>query len=185
LGEAIREFGWRELLDCAQGDDTDTREAAWAEIRRRLATLTVIVRRGIRSLTAEDADDIVQNIVMRLDDSRFRAAVREATSTYAYLVRVVRNTAFDLLRQRSSFVTLEEARGMGTTPEAGIIVGGLVAALPTRDRELLHKRYWEKMSIRELALESGLPYSTVAKRLFRIVESLRNRVREPPSGWTN
>ena len=185
MGDASREFGWRELLDRTRGDDAETREATWAEIRRRLASLTAIVRHSVPALTTEDADDIVQSIVIRLDDARFQAAVREATSTYAYLVRVVRNTAFDVLRQRSRFVALEQHRGVETIPEAGIIVGGLVATLPASDRELLRKRYWEKMTISELAAESGLPYSTVAKRLFRIVESLRNRVREPPSGWTN
>lgn len=187
MAEAIRECGWGELLDLAEsGTGSEAAERAWSEIHRRLTSLARMARRGVPGLTDEDCEDLVHHLLVRLRvEPRFAKAVREATSAYAYLMRVVRNTAIDFLRKRRHLVPLEASRRVTVLPEADLLIAAVVDALPQDERDLLRKRYWENMTIAEIAAEAGLSYSTVAKRLFRIVDHLRNRMRYPPSAEVN
>lgn len=187
MADAIRECGWGDLLDLAEsGTGSDDAERAWAEIHRRLTALVRMARRGVPGLTNEDCEDVVHHILIRLRaESRFANAAREARSAYAYLMRVVRNTAIDVLRKRRYLVPLETSGGVTVLPEADLLIAAVVDALPQEERDLLRKRYWENMTIAEIAAEAGLSYSVIAKRLFRIVDRLRHRMRYPPGAGAN
>jgi len=49
--------------------------------------------------------------------------------------------------------------------------------LPAEDQELLRERFWRSRPIAEIASARGTSYSATAVRIFRILRTLRERLR--------
>lgn len=136
----------------------------------------------------EDAEDVVQEALLRA----FRSfdGCREATAR-AWLLRIVRNTAFDWLAARrgrpvDGFADVDPLDPDGTAfvadafsepaddPERRLIreddrrrVNALIAGLPFGFREVVILRELEDMSYKEIAEIVGIPIGTVMSRLAR------------------
>lgn len=170
----MRDLGWNELLDLIDGARSDE---AWVEIRRRILLMVVLVRGGLPALTLDDLEDLVQHILLRLQDPKFVQVIRLAQAPHAYLLKSIRHNAIDLLRRTSREVALETDM-RSVAPPAGLELTTVIATLPVSDQALLHKRFWLGMKIDEIAKEMNLPYSTVAKRLFRLAADLRKTLQQ-------
>ena len=157
---------------------TPAGEQAWEELQRRIQRVARIFT------TREDLDDLVQNILVKLQSPEALRRLRAARSPSGYLTVMVRNAAIDLIRRQASsqdpIPPVEEAPG---DPNAAL--GGLdhqrrvealrlvMTRLSESDRLLLRLRFWEEQSIAEIAIQFGMPYSTIAVRLFRLLRRLR------------
>jgi RNA polymerase sigma factor (sigma-70 family) len=131
-----------------------------------------------------DADDVVQEACLRA----FRGiAGFSGGNARAWLLAVVRNTAYDWMRKNrpAAIVQVEDleaveralprdAAAAGDDPEGAMIaradqvrLEAAIAALPTAFRETLVLRDIQGLDYREIAAVTGVPIGTVMSRLAR------------------
>ncbi len=119
----------------------------------------------------EDAEDVLQNVFLRILDRRL--TLDPAWSPESYLRRAATNAAIDLLRRKSAIpeIAIEEGRDFGARENTPLLKEQLrraLAKLPTQDAELFVLCYLEGYSYDELAGQFGVERGTVASRLYRI-----------------
>ena len=153
------------------------------------------------------AEDVVQDAVMRA--WKYFASFRGG-SVRAWLLQIVRNTAYSCMRtrRRAAEVLLSSGERAGRDenaeeegvdlqlldprpgPEATLIyrqnlavLDQALSALPTALRECLILRELEMLSYKEIARITSVPIGTVMSRLARAREALRNEAsaEAPPS----
>ena len=138
-----------------------------------------------------DAEDVVQESCLRA----FRALHQfSGPNARAWLLTIVRNTAFTLLREKKaaalvSFDELSEQDrfsvergdelGAAGSPETALIAAAetakleaFIAALPAEFREVLVLRDIQGLEYREIAGITGSPIGTVMSRLARARQKL-------------
>lgn len=120
-----------------------------------------------------DAEDTVQNVMLKLADKLDTLRALERNKLPAYLVITVRNTAINLYRQnkaraeRRAALNEETAADASAAPEAAALdrdavdeLKALIARLPDRERDAMVLRYVHGLSDREVAAALGvLPVS--------------------------
>ena len=144
-----------------------------------------------------DAEDVVQEACLRA----FRSLSQfSGPNARAWLLTIVRNTAFTLLRQKkaAALVSFEELNeqerfsvergdelGAAESPETALIAAtetakleAFIAALPAEFREVLVLRDIQGLEYREIAGITGSPVGTVMSRLARARQKLIARMRE-------
>lgn len=129
-----------------------------------------------------DAEDVVQEAMVRALTyfSGFRGG-----SGRAWILQIVRNTAYGTLRARrgermAEHAGLDEAAAIedipdpGDGPEKSLInsddlarIDALIEALPVELRETLVLRELEELSYRDIAQVTSVPIGTVMSRLWR------------------
>lgn len=127
------------------------------------------------------AEDVVQDSVLRA--LRYAEGWRGGDGR-AWLLQIVRNTAYDWLaarrgRRETDPEPLDDLADPAPDPEAALAgrqeqdgLAAMVAALPTELRECLVLREFEELSYREIAHVTGLPMGTVMSRLWRARRAL-------------
>ena len=138
------------------------------------------------------ARDVFQDTWLRVLERGHRYDPRRPF--LAWLFTVARNRAIDLLRIRRplSIEALEEPDGggaAGLSREAGPSpfdslaarerherVSGAMGGLPAAYREVLFLRFAEELSLKEVALITGLALPTVKSRLYRGLQQLASRL---------
>jgi RNA polymerase sigma-70 factor (ECF subfamily) len=130
-----------------------------------------------------DAEDVVQEAMLRA----FRAIWNADTNPRAWMLAIVRNTAFTWLRKNRPAALIavedldeaEQARSDAAdvdaeTPESALVakadsaqLAAAIAELPTAFREALVLRDINGLSYREIADVTGVPIGTVMSRLAR------------------
>jgi RNA polymerase sigma-70 factor (ECF subfamily) len=130
-----------------------------------------------------DAEDVVQEASLRA----FRAIWNVDANPRAWMLTIVRNTAFTWLRKNrpAALVVVEELEELADaqsaagvidadTPETAFIakaesaqLEAAIAGLPTVFREVLVLRDIHGLSYREIAEVTGVPIGTVMSRLAR------------------
>lgn len=140
-----------------------------------------------------DAEDVVQDASLRALQGIDKFANGSAR---AWLLAIVRNTAYDWLRKNrsKSMVFVDEVEDLeGThgaepdirTPEAAllkneeaILIEAAILALPLHYRETLVLREVQGLSYRDIAELTGISIGTTMSRLFRarrlVIEQLQN-----------
>jgi RNA polymerase sigma-70 factor (ECF subfamily) len=130
------------------------------------------------------AEDVVQDAALRA--LGYFASYRGGDAR-AWLLRIVRNTAYDTLTNRRRHAAdnldpavLDIADG-ADTPETTLsrregqaLVNRALAALPVELRECLVLRELEELSYKEIAYVTGVPVGTVMSRLWRGRQALMN-----------
>src|SRR5262245_46838744 len=100
------------LAETADFSGEGQRNAAdWTELRRRVLLLA---RHFLRLQSADDADDITQTVLVKLQDTEVLRDLRSQEHPGAYVVRMVHNATIDLIRrqsrERASLERLERER---------------------------------------------------------------------------
>jgi RNA polymerase sigma-70 factor (ECF subfamily) len=141
-----------------------------------------------RYLTRDDhdAEDVVQDAYLRAFTYRNTYRGQDTGSARAWLLAIVRNTAYSWRRSASRGATtaeFDETRHSDSVadqhPEAALLRGAtreaIAAALdqlPSEFREVIILREIEGLSYQEIAEVAGVPVGTVMSRLSRA----RNRL---------
>lgn len=139
----------------------------------------------------EDALDITQEVFLRAHRGIERW--RPVRGFKHWLYRIATNMTIDVLRkrQRRAAVIVESEdfsmdRGVAAPPgggdpvrsialeELGEQIGAAIETLPERQRAVLVLRYYEDMSIKEIASVVGCTEGTVKTHLFRATGKLRD-----------
>lgn len=142
-----------------------------------------------RYLTRDDhdAEDVVQDAYLRAYTYRDSYRPGEAGSARAWLMTIVRNTAFSRRRTAGGRVevtpfdeTLHSDAVAGTHPEAALLatatreaVRAAIDQLPAEFREVIVLREVEGFSYKEISEVVGVPAGTVMSRLSRARERLQ------------
>lgn len=179
-------LSWSDLVARLR-DEHGTRVGAdaWAEALRRVQRIASGVLRQRAGLRPDDRDDIVQRVMLRLQSRDLLDRLAGLRSPEGYVVVMVRNLANDAARRhRAERATLAQiGRAPPTEPALFDSIDDPTAAvepalheLNADDRTLVRMRFWENMTIGEIAAARGVSYSAVAVRLFRLLRRLRDRI---------
>ena len=128
----------------------------------------------------EDALDVVQESILKAYKSL--KTLRDPELFRTWLTRIVINTARALCRKRGRELPLEEERDLPapeTLPEEEKL--DLYAALdrlPETYRNVVKLKYFEGLTIREIARELDMPEGTVSSLLSRVLKRLKGQLNE-------
>jgi RNA polymerase sigma-70 factor (ECF subfamily) len=147
-----------------------------------------------------DAEDVVQEASLRA----FRAIWNVDANPRAWMLTIVRNTAFTWLRKNrpAALIAVEDLEEVeharpataavdAETPETTLIakadsaqLAAAIATLPTAFREAVVLRDIHGLSYREIADVTGVPIGTVMSRLARGRDRLIERLAHTPANRT-
>lgn len=152
--------------------------------RRHAGWMLGLARSVLGRRHAGAAEDVVQAVFCRLL-ALDRAAIRAVREPRPWLALLVRRQALNHLRtlRRAGLRerTLPTPATAGGGPHASDDdLARALAALPRRQREVLHLRHVLGLTTDQTALALGIPRGTVASRHHAAVEALRARL-DPPA----
>lgn len=132
----------------------------------------------------EDAEDIVNESFIKL--VRGIKNYRVGTNGYAFVMRIVRNSAFDLLRRRKiraeenidAFFHLTDERYDARRIEQAVLLENAIASLTREERKMIYYRYYLDFTVREIARETGMSKSAVQRQTVAAEEKLRKILSE-------
>lgn len=127
----------------------------------------------------DDALDAVQEGILKA--YRSLKSLREPAHFQAWLTRIVRNAALDLVRARRPAADvdgLEIAAPEGLSQEERMDLWAAVERLPEGERELIQLRYFDGLTSREIARRLDLPEGTVSSRMSRAIRRMRTELKE-------
>jgi len=133
---------------------------------------------GIRELT----EDIVQESYLRALDHWKRKTFPD--SPLAWLKRVARNILIDYLRKKSWNIDVDIERNPETTDRASndpiksLEIFLAISSLGRKKARILEAFYYDGMSLREIAEETGVSERAVEGHLRRARQSLRSLLPE-------
>ena len=134
---------------------------------------------------AHDAEDVVQDACLRALTYFDGFRGEEGTSARAWLLAIVRNTAFSSVRRQSpDALEFDEVQHSGAVadvhPEAALLrsaaketLGAALDRLAPEFREVIVLRELEGLSYKEISDVAGVPVGTVMSRLSRARARLR------------
>lgn len=128
---------------------------------------------------AEEAEDVVQEIFMKLWDKREQ--LESINSVKAYLYKAVRNNCLTRIRDAKPTTSLEivatdqllsdEEQEERSEMEARI--WKMIDELPERRRKIFLMAKRDGLSYKEIAEQTGLTVKTIENNVFRAMQSLR------------
>lgn len=121
----------------------------------------------------EDALDAVQTAVCRALERQ--DSLRSAAAMRGWFYRILINTCMDSLRGRGRCLPLEQWTDPGSEdplPEDGSLTQR-VDALPEAVGTVIKLRFYEELSLREIAEATGCSINTVKSRLYSGLKKLR------------
>jgi len=131
--------------------------------------------------SSEAADDIVQDVFLKIRSGRLKAAPKARFTTWLYGLAI--NTAREHARKRRRFwgaadatELLERQADEAVDPERADAMRDLakaMAMLPIRQREVVLLRFYEGFDTRETAEILGCREGTVKAHLHRATQTLR------------
>lgn len=191
---------WTELIARLEFDlqvrlslpASTTDEEAWRTIAELLWSRARVLSSSHSGLQPADVQDLVQNVLLKLQSMTTMRRVRAARSIEGYLVVMLRNAANDLVRrrqfERGLFRPFEEEEAPESRTVASpkhvkdaedvSVLADALESLDAQDQSLLKMRFWRNLSIAEIAAATGTSYSATAVRLFRILYRLREQLRK-------
>jgi RNA polymerase sigma-70 factor (ECF subfamily) len=140
---------------------------------------TTVYRAALRVTgNPADAEDVMQTVFLRVLHNPGEG-LDAAQAPERYLRRAATNASIDVLRKRTTRAEAPldsgpERAGPGSTALLKERVRRALAELPPQDAELFTLRNLEGLSYLELADHLGIERGTVASRLHRIRETLRD-----------
>jgi RNA polymerase sigma-70 factor, ECF subfamily len=164
-----------------QGDETSFERLFRLYYERIVRYVVALVR------DRETAEDVVQTVFARLWEHRNRWTVQ--TTVEAYLIRMARNQAIDVMRRdrrEHRWENSESETAPGAAPALSFApdidaerrdllqhVSRAVAQLPVRHREILALKWGGRHTHTEIAEITGQPVRTVETQVARAVKALR------------
>lgn len=168
-----------EMLRDMRNGNADAVEGVYLTVGRRMFALAI----GIVKNRA-DAEDVVQESLLKL--VRSVSSFREGTNGYAWVMRIVRNTALDRLRSNrraatedlDAFFSLADERYSEDRREEALLLENALALLSEEEKRMIYYRYYLDLTVREIARETGMSKSAAARALLRAEEKLRELLHE-------
>jgi RNA polymerase sigma factor (sigma-70 family) len=190
----ISRFNWKELVPRLEADLWASQQfpgswrrddEAWEHASQLLrARAPSVLFKYVAYIRPEDVEDVVQNVLVKLQSLNTIRRMKAARSVEGYVSVVLRNAAIDLsrrqrseregLREREQDLPIEQIPSHEMTTEDALGLAEALNYLSDAERSLLENRFWQNMSIREIAAENKKTYSATAVSLFRVLRRLRH-----------
>jgi RNA polymerase sigma-70 factor (ECF subfamily) len=133
-----------------------------------------------------DTRDLLQDIFTRL--ARHPGLLDGARDRRAFLIRLARNAAIDLMRRRGVRNKYHDDFGVeGASPFAATTdpdeaafraeLSAALAELPVEQRAVVHFKLWEGFTFEQIAAALDIPANTAASRYRYALDKLRGRLR--------
>jgi RNA polymerase sigma-70 factor, ECF subfamily len=133
-----------------------------------------------------DTRDLLQELFVRL--SQRPELFEEVREERAFLLRLARNQAIDLLRRRGTREKTREQLAAGTAalfapaaePDEQAFreaLSNALGELPADQRTVIHLKLWEGFTFEQIAELLGIPLNTAASRYRYGIDKLRQRLR--------
>ena len=166
------------LLSLLRAGNADALDDIYLAVGRRMYVLA----RGI--VGSADADDVISESFLKI--ARGIRSFREDTNGYAWVMRIVRNTAFDFLRKRKvraeenldAFFHLTDERYSPERREEALALEAALEKLSEDERKMIYYRYYLDFTVREIAAETGMSKSAVARAAQNAEDKLKNLLQE-------
>lgn len=128
----------------------------------------------------QDAQDALQEALLagyeKLD------TLKDPESFRPWMMRIVNNASYDILRRRKNLISLEETENVtapiSTSHSDKILLQEAIMTLPANYRNIVTLFYYEDMTVLEISQITGLSVSVVKTRLFRARQLLRKFLEE-------
>lgn len=137
-------------------------------------SLIIVASKYIKD--AEKAEDAVSEAYVTVYNKI--GLFDENKDGYNWLCKIVENKVKDIIRAEKSYVSVElydiPTTGELDKAETHIDVFRLLANLDEEEYKMVYLRYIEEKTIRQVAEELGLSVSKVERKLFKIVQKLKN-----------
>lgn len=153
-------------------------------LRREREALIGYVRRRIDDTAEQDAEDIVQDVILGLFDRADPAIPVQNLAAYIY--QALRNRIVDVFRKRrdtsdlsDSDVAAPAADDPLRTTETKEMMDGVFRAmedLTPGDRDIIVATEFEGRAFKDLADEWGVPLGTLLARKSRALEKIRHQL---------
>jgi len=159
--------------------------AAFTEIYNRFRGLLYVYARKITN-DGVDAEDIVQDIFIKLWDNRISLVLKSSLSSYLYTA--VRYKFFDLVahqKVRSDYTALfQRYLDVSENPveeyinekELTLLIEREVANLPDKMRQIFELSRNNGLSHKEIALQLGIAEKTVKNQVNNALKTLRTKL---------
>lgn len=172
----------RERDPRAQSEDED----GWRLLRERVRGYAEVVlsqSATLRRLDRLDVDDVVQEVMLRLQSPDRLARLRVADAPAGYVAALIRNTVRNLTRRilpiagGPAIVELLPADDRDAPdPDDLILAASIFERLSPAEQRLVALRFWDDLSVQEIADRLGITYSAAAVRLSRLIRRLRKEL---------
>jgi len=172
LSEDVREDINRCIREIAKGD-AGALETLYSAVGGRLLSVAVGLMRN-----KESAEDVLQESLIKI--------VRGAPSFhggngYGWACKIVRNTALNWIKSEKlrraenldSIYNLSDGKDFFGESVAAADIYNALKTLDSRERHLIWLRYYNDMTIREIAADTGIKKTTVQDILTRAEKKLR------------
>ena len=158
---------------CRRGD-----EHGWNELVNRFSRYVYAIATRVYRLSPDDAEEVFQEVFARtyerLDELRDDNAVRP------WIGQMTRRLAIDQLRrsrrEETSPADLETADDEFERLDEAMAVRAALAGLPEHCREILDRFFACDESYRTIGQALSLPAGTIASRISRCLEKLREEL---------
>lgn len=161
-------------------------ENAISEVKEKYHKLCLKVSNSITS-DMMDAEECVNDSYMKLWNA---IPPNRPKSLKAFLLRIVKNTAIDMVRKNKSRMQgcelslvydelsdcIADDRQISAFNELGTVIDGFLEKTDIDNRRIFIKRYWYTQSIIEISQEEGLKESTIKMRLLRMRDKLKKEL---------
>lgn len=126
------------------------------------------------------AEDILHDSFIKI--ARFARKYKKGTNPYAWLMKIVRNTALDYVRSRKAhtevgadeFYSLSSLDYSPEKRENAIMLESAIAKLEPDERKIIYYRYYLDMTVREIAKQMKCGKSSVQRTAERAEAKLKN-----------
>ena len=150
------------------------RDSLYREYRGKVAAYI-----SSRVDSREDAEDLCQEVFMKVYSSaESYDSSRAGVSTWIFTI--TRNTVIDYLRAKKDTAELpaELADETTLTNKTFDALADAVCSLPQQQRDIIVLRYYNGLSLKEIAAMMGISYGMVKLRHKNALEFLRGRLTE-------
>jgi RNA polymerase sigma factor (sigma-70 family) len=178
---------WAELIErleadllARQGNPGLVDEKAWKMAADMLHRRGRVLWARL-NLNPAELEDVIQDVLLKLQSLATMQRVRSAGSPEGYLVVMMRNAVRDRLRrqiiERDLLIDMPEGEIAAVEAERAAQPSDeiqrlkrVLKSLDDDERELLHMRFWRNMSFQEIAEALRISYSAAAVRMFRLLK---------------
>ena len=164
-----------ELLRDLKDGNADALDGILVTIGRRMFALA----RGIVKNSA-DAEDVIQECFLKI--ARSIRSFKDGTNGYAWIMRIVRNTAIDFVRRNKrtatedldEFFHLTDERYSADRRHEALIFEEALQKLSENERRMIYYRYYLDFTVRDIAKETGMSKSAA----FRALDSAESKLKK-------
>lgn len=154
----------------AKGDEAALNELARLISSRMLSVARAVVRD--RAL----AEDVVQESFVKIVNKAHRF---KRGNGYAWICKIVHNTALDVLRKNKPAADIDEFYDIADTLDvaeksaASLAVEQAMSVLDKQEKMLIYQKYFMDYTVRDSAKSTGIDKSTVSRKIIKAEEKMR------------